>query len=173
MKIKEQLLVAHSKENTRLITAYIGDSKERLRELMDCFFGNEYRLSQRAAMVVSHCFDERAEMMQPYLEKLILNLENEAIHIAVIRNTVRILQFTAIPEKLQARLFDKCLLFLADTQMPIAVKAFSMTVLLNICKCFPDLKVEVIPLIEDVLKYTESAGVKNRGKKVLTQLYKL
>lgn len=170
MNIREQLLVEHSKANTQKITEYIGDDAERTAELMRCFFSNEYRVTQRAAMVVSDCFDRNPELMRPYLTQLVENIEQDDIHVAVQRNTVRILQFIDIPEELQARLFDRCLSFLIDSKMPIAVKAFSMGILYNICKDFPELKAEVIPLIEQELSHTESAGVRSRAKNILKKL---
>jgi len=170
MDVRAQLLVEHSKANTQKITAYIGDAPDRIAELMNCFFSNEYRVTQRAAMAVSDCFDQNPELMRPYLKLLCQNLENEDLHIAVKRNTVRILQFIDIPEELQAPLFDRCLAFLMDAKMPIAVKAFSMGILYNICKGFPDLKAEVIPVIEQELTHTESAGVRSRAKNILKKL---
>lgn len=170
MNIKEQLLVAHSKANTEKITDYIGSNQTRLKELMHCFFSNEYRVTQRAAMVVSNCFDTHPELMNPYITSLINNLSQENLHVAVKRNTVRILQFISIPEELISPLFDHCLNYLIDSKEPTAVKAFSMGILYNICKIYPELKHEVIPLLEEELKRNESAGVLNRGKKVLTKL---
>jgi hypothetical protein len=55
----------------------------------------------------------------------------------------------------------------------IAIKAFSMSVLYNCCKIYPELKVEVIPILEDVLVRDKSKGIQSRGRKVLKQLYNL
>ena len=173
MVIREQLLIEHSKSNSEKITNYIGDDAQRLEELMDCFFCNEYRVSQRAAMVVSNCFDHKSELMQPYLSKLVENLNALNIHIAVKRNTIRILQFVDIPEDIQATLFDKCLIYLVDPKEPIALKAFSMGILYNICKIHPELKGEVIPLIEDEIKRSESAGILSRGNNILRKMNQL
>ena len=173
MNIREQLLVAHSKENTQKITMYIGTDEKRLDELMQCFFSNEYRVTQRAAMSVSDCFDLHPQLMQPYVEQMVDNLSDPKIHVAVKRNTVRILQFIDVPEEHTSALFDHCLSFLIDSKEPIAVKAFSMGILYNICKKYPDLKVEVIPIIEEEIGRSESAGVLNRGKKISKKLYQL
>lgn len=173
MIIKEQLLVEHSKKNTQLITAYIGTDQKRLKELMECFFSNTYRVTQRAAMVVSDYFDKYPKDMEPYLEQLVLNLENPDIEVAVKRNTVRILQFIPIPEALQASLFDRCLAYLIDTKETIAVKAFSMGILAKLCQYYPELKMEVIPIIEELIAQAESKGILSRGRSVLQTLYQL
>ncbi|MBL4707365.1 MAG: hypothetical protein JKY48_02870 [Flavobacteriales bacterium] len=173
MNIREQLLVTHSKANTLEVTSYIGRDPERLEELMNCFFSNEYRVTQRSAMAVSNCFDQHPDLMRPYLETLISNLSKEDIHIAVKRNTVRILQFIPIPEESTSLLFDYCLAYLIDSKETIAVKAFSMGILYNICKRYPELKHEVVPILEEEMERNDSAGILSRGRKILRQINKL
>ena len=173
MNIEDQLLQEHSKENTQCIVQYIGTDQNRLKELMQCFFSDTYRVSQRAAMAVSHCFDEHPDMMQPYQIRMIELLETPKLQIALKRNIVRILQFMEFPEQYEAQLFDRCLGYLTDAKEAIAVKAFSMTILYNICKNHPDLKHELIPILQELLLQSESAGIQNRGRKVLQALYRL
>ena len=173
MDIKEQLLTEHSKDNTQLIVDYVGSDPERLAALMQCFFSDTYRISQRAAMAVSHCFDAHPTMMMPYQLRMIDLLEEVNLQIALKRNIVRILQFMELPESKEAQLFDRCLYFLMDAKEAIAVKAFSMTILYNICKKHPALKHELIPVLEELLLQSESAGVQNRGKKTLKKLHRL
>jgi len=173
MDIRDQLLQEHSKANTSLIVKYIGADAQKLDELMNCFFSEMYRVSQRAAMAVSHCFDAHPVLMEPYKLQMIDLLEEQTLKIALKRNIVRILQFMDVPESHEAQLFDRCLTYISDTKEAIAVKAFSMTVLLNICRKHPDLKIEVIPLIEESLKFSDSAGVQNRGRKILKNISEL
>lgn len=173
MNIRNQLLITHSKANTQIIRVYIGLNNERLQELMDCFFSNEYRTSQRSAMVVSDIFDHHPLFIEPYLFQLIDNLNNPNQHIAIKRNTLRILQFVTLPEDRISGLFDTCLTYIIAAYEPIAVKAFSMGVLLNICKLFPELKQEVIPVLEIELERNENPGIVSRGNKVLKTLRKL
>lgn len=172
MNIRAQLLLEHSKTNTKRIREHIGRDKVRLEELMNCFFAEEYRVSQRSAMVVSDVFDNAPALLDPYIAALIKNLKSEN-HVAIKRNTLRVLQFIEIPENQISELFDHCLENIVSVKEPIAVKAFSMTVLLNICKRFTELKHEVIPLLELELERNESAGVNNRGSKILKALNKL
>jgi hypothetical protein len=173
MIIKDQLLAEHSKKNTQLICSFIGTDVDKMKELMDCFFSNEYRISQRAAMAVSECFDQHPHLLLPYLAEMCAILDREDVHIALTRNTVRIFQFVQLPAKLQAKVFDQCLGFLQSPQYPVAVKAFSMTVLYNICKEFPELKAEVIPVLEQEMAYAEKPGILSRGRKIMKQLHQL
>jgi hypothetical protein len=93
------------------------------------------------------------------------------VHDAVKRNVVRLLQFIEIPKQLQGLTADICFRFFHNKREPIAVRVFSMTVLSNLAKKLPELKNELIPLIEDQLPYG-SAGFISRGRKVLRELKK-
>ncbi len=148
MNIESQLLIAHSKSNTKKIVDFIETDKLRLKELMNCFFHGEYRVSQRSAMAISLQFDRHPKTLESYIDKIISNLMTNDLHVAVKRNSLRILQFITIPEESTSILFDKCLEFLVTKKEPIAVKVFSMTILANICKVYPELKSELIPVIE-------------------------
>ena len=52
----------------------IWNDKKRFAELMNLFLGNTYRVTQRAAWVVSNCAEEYPELIKPYLEKMMNNL---------------------------------------------------------------------------------------------------
>ena len=91
------------------------------------------------------------------------------MHNAVPRNILRILQFVDIPRPLQGIVTNICFDFLISKEIPVAIKAFSMTVLANIAQKEPDLKNEIISTIQIMLPYG-SAGIQSRGRKVLKQL---
>ncbi|MBL3656455.1 hypothetical protein [Fulvivirga sediminis] len=168
MILKEQILKENSKSNTIEIANYIGADPKKFQDLMSLFLGNDYRVTQRASAVVGLCASNHPQLITPYLKKIILNLKRD-VNTAVKRNTVRLLQNIDIPASLLGEAADICFKFLESKQETIAVKAFSMTILANICKKEPDLKRELQILIEDQLS-TGSAGFKNRGQKVLKQI---
>lgn len=168
MNIKDEILREHSKQQAIKIASYIGTDPDRFDELMHLFFDREYRTSQRAAWVVSHCLDKHPELAKPHLEKMVLNLRNE-VHVAVVRNTLRVLQFMDIPDEVLGEATDICFTIMESGSQPIAVKVFAMTVLANICKKLPDLKNELTLLIEDQMPFA-SAGFRSRGTKILRRL---
>ena len=172
MNLQEELLREHSKVQTRKLATYIGSNQKRFNDLMSLFFDGHYRLNQRAAAVLNECQTKQPQLVNPYLDRLISNLENKGIHDAVKRNTIRLLQFMDIPEKHKGELYDICFAFLISAEEPIAIKAFSMCVLANICKTYPELKNELIPVLEDLIPHG-SSGIKNSGKKILAELDKL
>ena len=172
MDLKAAILKEHSKAQALLIQQYIGSNQELFDELMTHFFSNEYRVTQRAAWVVSHCVDKYPFLIRPHLEKLVHNLGDKKIHVSVKRNTIRILQEVDVPEDLLGPLADYCFKFLLDPKEAAAVRIFSMTVLYNICKKEPDLANELKVVIQEFLPHG-TAGFKSRGNKILKGLNKM
>ena len=168
MDIKKELLEEYSKPQAMKISSYIGKDENRFGELMNLFFEDGYRITQRAAWVVSHCSDKYPELIGPYIEPMIMNLRND-IPVAVQRNTLRVLQEKEMPDGLIGDAADICFKLLESAKEPIAVKVFAMTLLANICKKVPELKNELRILIEDQLPYG-SAGFKSRATKILKKL---
>jgi len=101
---------------------------------------------------------------------MILNLE-KPVHVAVKRNTVRIMEDLEIPEELLGLAATVCFDLLANSNEGIAVRAFSMTVLYNICKREPALKNELRALIETALEQPKpSKAILSRGTKILKMI---
>lgn len=163
--IKELLEAEHSKAQTMHIVEYIGSSSQRFEALMQLFFSDKWLLNQRAAWPLPIIVKKTPLLIYPYLKRLISNLENPS-HNAVVRNTVRLLQDIPIPEELQGQVINICMKLLADPKEPVANRVFSMTVVYNISKKWPDLQNELYLLIESQME-NESAGFKSRGRKIL------
>lgn len=168
MNIKAALLKEHSKEQKDRIVNYISGNQKLFDELMVLFFDGSYRVTQRAAWAMSYCIDAHPKLIQPHFEKLVANLRTTELD-AVKRNILRNLQNIEIPERLVGEVTDICFKILASNQEPVAIKAFSMTVLYNITLKIPELQNELKLLIEDLIPYG-SPGIKSRGKKILKKL---
>ena len=171
MDVRNQLLVDNSQTNAMLIANYIGADKAKFADFMQLFLQTHYRVTQRASLVLNIITKQKFELVEPYLEQLILLLEPKT-EVGVLRNIVRMLQFVNIPEELLGLAFEKCYHLVALRETPVAVKSFSISILFNICKKEPELKNEVADLVQMQLPGA-SAGLKNRSLKVLKGLAKL
>lgn len=171
MSLRKEILKEHSKQHTVYLANKIGPDQEAFDELMEFFLGDEYRVTQRAAWVVSHCIDAHPWLIKKHLRSIIENLQ-KSVHVAVKRNTVRILQFVEIPEGLMGIAAEICFRYLNSGREPVAVKEFSMTVLFNIVQVYPELSEELEISIEEQMPFG-SGGFKSRGRKVLKALSKL
>jgi len=167
MNIREELEREHSTASRNRIINYV-DDKKKMKELMDCFFSTDLRICQRASWPITFIARKRPELIQPYHEKLVANLE-QPHHDAVIRNTVRIYEDVDIPESIEGPLFEKCFEYLADRKVAIAIRAFSMTILEKLVIKFPELQNELIELIKEYMP-DEKPAFKSRGKKILRRL---
>jgi len=169
--LRTALTAEHSKSKALLIVDWIGDDVERHRQLMDLFFSAEYQIHQRSAWVVILSYQEQPHLIQPYLVKLVDNLDNP-VHDAVIRNTIRIFEEVNIPEEIEGKLYDKCIKYLTSPKYAVAIRAFSMTVASRIAIKYPELKEELIEVIELFDKHEQKPGFHSRAKKTLKILRK-
>ena len=166
MNIREALLEVHSKEQAARITTYVGDDPDRFADLMKYLLGPNYRLSQRAAWPVSYCIERRPELVKPYFNVLIKQLERDDAHVAVRRNVARLLQFVEIPKRYQGRIFDACYALLSNPSETVAVRVFSMTVAAKIAKDQPELMNE-LRLAASQHPEAATAGFRSRARRVL------
>ena len=169
MNIRETLLEEHSKSQCNKIVKYIGADKRKFAELMQAFFGNDYRITQRAAWPLSYSATEHPELIAPYLGKLINMLEKPGVHNAVTRNIARLLQDVPIPKKYHGRIMTACFQFISDITTPVAVKAFSLTLLDNLSREYPEIMPELKLVIEEHWN-DETPAFKSRARKILRRM---
>ena len=171
MKLRQEILKEHSKHQTMKIAAWVGEDKKRFDDLMKLFLQDEYRVVQRSAWIVKYVADAHPDWIKPYLKKM-LEYCRKPVHDAVKRNVIRILEQVEIPKRLQGLAATICFDFLSSSEEPVAVKVFSMSVLYNITREEPELKGELITLIEGQLEFAKPA-FRSRGSKILKMLKKL
>jgi len=133
---------------------------------MKLFFKGEYRVTQRAAWPMSYVVRKHPEMIKPYLTKLIEKLSNPEEGDSVLRNTVRLLQSVEIPKKLHGKVMTLCFDFIQSNETAIAIKAFSLSILQNLAKQYPEIIPEVKTIIEERWDL-ETAAFKSRAKQFL------
>lgn len=168
MNIREALLEVHSKAQAAKIADHVGDNPERFAELMKLLLGPVYRISQRAAWPVSYCIERNPDLIKPYFNVLIKQLENDDAHVAVRRNVARLFQFVEIPKRYQGRLFDACYNLLNDADQPVAVRVFSMTVAAKLARNEPEL-LDELRLVATKHPSLMTAGFRSRFRRVLGQ----
>jgi len=166
MNLLEELKNEHSKGMSSRIVAYIGGNAKRFDELIRLFLKGEPVIRQRAAWPLSQCVEAHPELAKPHLRRLIDNLGTPHLHDAGKRSTVRLLQFIAVPASLQGKVAQHCFGYLSNPKEPIAVRVFSMSVLLNLSLEHEELGQELSTVLEDQLPYS-SPGFASRARKVL------
>jgi hypothetical protein len=170
MNIRKALEEEHSKRVTSSIVRYVGADKGRFKSLMDLFLKSEYRITQRAAWPLSNIARENPLLIGSYLSRLIDLLGKPGHHAAVSRNILRILQDYKVPENHAAKLFDICLALMRNETSPVAVRAFAISTAANIASRYEGLDQEIRPILEELIKYPQTAAIRQRIKKALKSL---
>lgn len=172
MKLREEILKEHSKAQCAKIVRWVGGSQQRFDELFDLFLHDEYRVVQRSAWPVSYCVMDHPKFISKQWKKLLKNLQKPGIHDSVKRNSIRLMQDLEIPEKYQGDVMNICFQYLESPKEALAVKVFSMKVLGNLVKVYPEIAPELKLLIEDQLP-NQTAGFRSCAKNVLKQINRL
>jgi hypothetical protein len=171
MNIEEELLKAHSTEQSKKIAKYIEENPSKFKDLLKIQNEANYRINQRAGTAAAICVKMQPQLLTPYIQQLLVLLRNSD-QSYLSRNILRLLQFAPIPKEFMGDAADICFELLLSRQQPIAVKVFSMTVLYNIAKEESELANELKIVIEDQMDYS-SAGFRSRGNKILKGLNKI
>jgi hypothetical protein len=156
MNIRTALLKEHSKKQCAAIVKWIGSDQKRFDELFDLFLNDEYRVVQRAGWPMSYCVEDHPEFIQKHFPKLLKNLN------------VRLLQYVTIPEKFHGKVMDICFRYISSPTEAVAIKAFSLTVLQNLARHYPEIINEIKLVIEERWDY-ETIAFKTRAKKLLKE----
>ncbi len=164
--LREVILKEHSKAQCTFIINWVGTSQQRFDELFKLFLNDEYRVVQRSAWPVSYCAEAHPEFIKKHWTALIKNLNKPNQNPAVKRNTIRLLQDIAIPKKYQGSIMDICFNYVASPTEAVAVKAFSLTILKNLSKQYPEILPEIKLIIEEQLP-RQTAGFKVRAREFL------
>jgi len=168
MNLREEILKEHSRKQTLRLANWVGKDRTRFTMLMDIFLHDEYRVVQRASWIIMYTAADHPEWIKPWIKKM-LEYSGKPVHDAVKRNILRILQDVEIPKPFQGMAATVCFNFLLSQNEPVAVKVFSMSVLANLAKYEPELKQEIILIIEEQIEWGKPA-FRSRGKKILRQL---
>jgi hypothetical protein len=166
MELREMILAEHSKAQTQAIIEWVGDSQNHFDSLFHLFLTDEYRVVQRAAWPISYCVIKHPGLIQKHFRDLVTNLNDPKLPGAVKRNTLRLLQYVEVPEKLQGEIMKLCFDYISSPTEAAAVKAFSLSILQNLARVYPEIKEEVKIIIEDRWD-VETPAFRSRAKKFM------
>lgn len=164
--LRESILKEHSKAQCKKIVDWVGDDQKRFDELFDLFLNDEYKITQRAAWPVSYCVLAYPVFIKKRFGELIKNLSKPGIHDSIKRSTVRILQEIVIPKKYHGVVMNTCFQYIESPAEAVAIKAFSLTVLCNLAKIYPDILPEIKLLVKEQMPH-QTAAFRSRARQFL------
>ena len=170
VNLKVQVLKENSRANNELVKNWVDNDADKLEQLMLLFLNGEYRVVQRAAGMISLIAEDHPLMIQKWLPEMIEKAKHTNASVAVKRNVVRLMQFIEIPADIQGEAMNLCFRLLTAPKETVAVQCFSMTVLFNLSKTYPEIRRELKMIIEDHMRHQVTAGFSARAKKILACL---
>ncbi len=171
MNLRDEILYEHSRRQVNKIADWIGNDKRRFCMLMRLLLHGDFRVTQRSAWVMSECAERYPALVAPWLKQLLRRAEEAGVHVAVRRNVFRILQWVEIPQSMLGHVVSHCFDYLVSEDETIAVRVYSMMILLRASQSEPDLGNELHAAIEQMLP-NAGAAIQARAKMVLKKLDK-
>jgi hypothetical protein len=168
LSIKDQL-VDSSRTVIELVSAGIGNNTELFGETMEIAFREKQPVSSRAARVIQLCVERNRNLVLPYLNTIIFDMpEDEGPR----RSFLKILADLRYEynEDQKGILTNLCFDWIQSVDQSVAIKVYCMQILAKIAASEPDLKPELISVIEEQIP-KGSAGIRAQGKKILKKLY--
>ena len=155
MDYGKRILENRSKNTCLEIAAYVGEDEGRFKELVDAFFKAKGKEQDWLMWVVNHTVERNPRLISLHLDKFVHMLDASQSD-AVNRGIVRMLRdVPVIPEELAGEVYTKCFDLMNDVKQAIAVRVFSIRALVRIARNLPELKQELIPILQDIYTYSE------------------
>lgn len=169
MTENELYCLLDSWENIELVTKEIIQNPKEFDVLMSVALHHPKQRSWRAAYLVDKIHEEVPEMVIPYLPSITEKLKIED-NSSKRRHWLKLISMHVVDESYFGFLFDYCIQTFTSAKEAIAVRVHAMQILYNISEIEPDLKSEVLEIIEHELEYHSTAGIRSRGGKLIKKL---
>ncbi|MBN1950209.1 MAG: hypothetical protein JW801_03345 [Bacteroidales bacterium] len=172
MRDYESKLVDSSRIIADLIVEDIGCDPDRFTEMMHLAFRDEYPLSMRAARVVSLVVENYPEVINGQLDTIIEMLPKLKIE-GVRRGFLKVFaeNMPELNEEQIGLLTDLAFTWLDDPKQAMAIRYYSIEILVCVCSKYPELKNELSAILEG-LSREGSPGLKSRSLQVLNSFRK-
>lgn len=170
MTENELYILLDSWENIELVSKELSQNSKEFDILMSLALHHPKQRSWRAAYLVDKIHDEVPGMVIPYLPVIIekLKIEDNA---SKRRHWLKLISMNPVDKQYFGFLFDYCINIFTSAKEAIAVRVHAMQILFNISEQEPDLKPEVLQIIEHEIEYHSTAGIRSRGHKLAKKLH--
>jgi len=168
MDIRTQLLSELSRRNVDYTIFALKNNEDHFGELIRIILHEKDPLPMRASWVVEGITAQYPDMILPYMKDLIRKLRHFT-HPGTLRNILKIFSRMDIDKKYHGQLADICFDWIAEEKKPVAVKVYAMQILARLIRIYPELKNELLELIDQQLPRS-SAGFKSCARKIKIEL---
>jgi hypothetical protein len=169
MTKKELLEFIDAWENLPFLLSEVTKTPEYYLMLMEIALHNQNKKSWRAAYLIDKINDSNPQLLNPFLNEMIEQVKIEQSH-SKKRHFLKLISQNELPPDQQGFMFDFCLKTFTSAKEDLAVRVHAMQILYNISEKEPELKPEILTLIEYEMENHSSAGILSRGKKLADKL---
>lgn len=148
--------------------AEVGQSKEKFQTLLELTLYEKDPLAWRAAWILDGSDEQHPGLASGSITPIIQRL-SELESNGALRSLLRLLCRYEIPEDDQGMLVDLCFNYMVSELYPVAVKVHAMQIIYNHTLIYPELKDELVTVIEDQVD-NNTVGFKSRGMRIIRQL---
>ena len=171
MDLQQIFFSEQSRSYTKLVVEWVEQDPKKFQQLFSLLLSDEWLIVQRTAIPICEIASRHPQLMHDHFSELINKMKKPGVHDAVKRNAAKLLSLVPIPEEHEGEIMDWCFKTIEDPEEPVAVKAFSLSILGNLSEKYPDIIPEIKLLIEEQLPGARP-GFKARAKMVLKQMNK-
>jgi hypothetical protein len=154
-----------------LLIGEVIQSESNSGQLLNLALHENDPLAWRAGWILDGSDEKMPGFARKHIPGIIRALP-ELESMGTLRSLLRLLTRHPIPEEEQGLLIDLCFSYLVSELYPVAVKAHAMQIIYNHVLIYPELKNELITILEDQAD-NNSAGFRARGNILIKQLEKL
>ncbi len=169
---KEELKVfLENWENMELLFRDPEQGRVHFRLIMEIAMEGNERVNWRASWAADKINDFNPGIAADWIGKMVETLPRLRHH-GKKRQFLKLISLYPLQTQWMSFLLEYCLEKLSSTEEDVSVRVYSMQILYNISQTEPDLKNELLHIIEQEMEYHPSPGILTRGRKLATRLKK-
>lgn len=171
MDYKKVLANFPSGADKEMFVREVGDSVEKFNTLLDLALLDEDPVAWRAGWILDSCDEVNPGLASGSVSRIVSSIPGITSS-GTLRCLLRLLCRYDIEEEDQGMLIDCCFGYMVSELYPVAVKVHAMQIIYQHVLIYPELKEELITVIEDQI-VNNSVGFKSRGMRIISQLEKV
>ena len=131
---------------------------------------NDHRNGWRALYLVDKLSDNHPEWIAPFVPNMIERLKTENHH-GKKRHLLKLISQNEVQNEYTGFLVDYCMGIFTSSAEPVANRVHAMQVMYNISENEPDLKPELLEIIQQEIDFHPTPGIRSRGSKLAKKLF--
>ena len=171
MTEKDLFCLLESWDNFNLILLQLENQPEDISDLMKFALYNNHSNSWRAIYLADKIHEKQPDLIQPYIEEIIEQLKSEKHH-GKRRHFLKLVSLNHVSAQHFGFLVDHCITTFTSAKEPIANRVHAMQILYNISDAEPELKPELLEIIQHEIEFHPTPGIRSRGTKLAKKLQK-